>query len=239
MQGRNETSNMDAFHTEMDDLIKGLNKLLLNPDLAQRPGYQHFVNSVRNFSITTQQYLNQQRKATPARKHIARVNSPAIQDDPSSLVVYIDGACRNNGKPNARAAYGIFFGFSSEYNAYGTLDPYENQTSTRAEIEAMKQALDIVAHITENDQKITTVTFVSDSVYLVNSLTIWMGKWIRSGGIGSNGRRVAYFSLLRSLGKRMLNLKNRHGHVQCQMCHIPRKKNREADALANYALERI
>jgi ribonuclease HI len=50
----------------------------------------------------------------------------------TSVVAYIDGACRNNGMPGARAAYGVYFGPESPYNANGLLPDGVEQTSTRA-----------------------------------------------------------------------------------------------------------
>jgi ribonuclease HI len=54
--------------------------------------------------------------------------------DEHSMVVYIDGACRNNGSPTARASYGVYFGPDSPHNCYGLLPDSSPQTSTRAEI---------------------------------------------------------------------------------------------------------
>jgi hypothetical protein len=58
------------------------------------------------------------RLSDPAEDPCSRPNTPI---DPSSLVVYIDGACRGNGTASARASYGVFFGPGSPHNAKGTL----------------------------------------------------------------------------------------------------------------------
>lgn len=39
-----------------------------------------------------------------------RINSPDIKDESVWDVVYSDGACKNNGKPNAIAGVGVWFG---------------------------------------------------------------------------------------------------------------------------------
>ena len=69
--------------------------------------------------------------------------------DASSVVVHIDGACRNNGRRNARAAYGVYFGPDSRYNASGLLDPFLPQTSIRAEIEALAKAVEITSALSK------------------------------------------------------------------------------------------
>lgn len=69
---------------------------------------------------------------------------PSPTPNQHTMVVHIDGACRNNGKPNARAAYGVYFGPGSPHNTQGLLAASLPQTSTRAEIEALGQALDVI-----------------------------------------------------------------------------------------------
>ncbi|KAJ0109010.1 hypothetical protein J7T55_005558 [Diaporthe amygdali] len=68
-----------------------------------------------------------------------------IEVDNMTVVVSIDGACRDNGKPTARASWGVFFGPGSRFNSSGRLSPSCPRTSSRAEIEALSIASGISA----------------------------------------------------------------------------------------------
>ena len=56
--------------------------------------------------------------------------------------VYTDGACQNNGKPDARAGFGIWFGEDDERNTSESFTG--QQTNNRAELLAIVKALTIL-----------------------------------------------------------------------------------------------
>lgn len=62
--------------------------------------------------------------------------------EPSKLIVYTDGACTNNGKANAKAGVGVYFGDDSPYNISCRL--LGTATNQRAEITAVLKAMQIV-----------------------------------------------------------------------------------------------
>ncbi|KAK2610245.1 hypothetical protein N8I77_003694 [Diaporthe amygdali] len=74
-----------------------------------------------------------------------------IEVDKMTVVVSIDGACRDNGKPMARASWGVFFGPGSRFNSSSRLSPSCPQTSSRAEIEALSQAIDSIRDISRGN----------------------------------------------------------------------------------------
>jgi len=167
------------------------------------------------------------------------VSKPNPIPDDMTLVVHIDGACRSNGRPTARASYGVYFGPNSPYNWKGLLDESLPQTSTRAEIEALVQALPMIVVITHFDRRLTRVKIATDSSFLVKAISQWIERWIKNGGVGSNGRQVAHFQVLRYLHKQLDRIGNGINGVgrEIQLWHVPRNMNREADALANKALD--
>ena len=58
------------------------------------------------------------------------------------IVVYTDGACVNNGKPDARAGYGVYFGEGDKRNVS---ESYKGpQTNNVAELLAIIRALTIL-----------------------------------------------------------------------------------------------
>lgn len=165
-------------------------------------------------------------------KHVSQLQIKVIANPlpfpiPSSMVVYIDGACRNNGTSSARASYGVFFGPGSPYNNHGLLPSSLPQTSTRAEIEALAQALSIISEITANDFSLSEIKIATDSNFLVDAMSKWIEGWIENDGIGSNGTQVAHFDTLKQLHEKLDHMEySDDGGVEVHFWHIPRELNR-------------
>ena len=163
---------------------------------------------------------------------------PDLIDLASTIVVNIDGACRDNGKPSARASYGVYFGPGSRYNSSGRLESSIPQTSTRAEIEALSKCLDTIREITDKDFKLSEIKIVTDSKYLVDSFTRWIEDWAENDGCSEQGKKIAHFDTLHAIHKRLDEMEyGDDGGIECQFWLQPRELNREADALANAALD--
>ncbi|OLN87492.1 Ribonuclease H1 [Colletotrichum chlorophyti] len=162
-----------------------------------------------------------------------------IIPDRGHFVVYIDGACRDNGKSAARASWGVYFGPGSRHNRCGLLRPDLPQTSSRAEIEALSQALDIIHGIVSRDYSLQHIKIATDSEYLAKSMALWMEEWIENDGLNSKGRRVVHFEKLKEIYERLEELTyGDDGGLEFLFWPIPREENREADRLANEALDR-
>ncbi|KAI4661332.1 uncharacterized protein J4E79_005145 [Alternaria viburni] len=169
-------------------------------------------------------FYNPEKSISQLRMKIVSKPNP-IPDD-TTLVVYID----------ARASYGVYFGPNSPCNWKGLLDESLPQTSTRAEIEALVQALPMIDLITHLNWRLYRIIIATDSSFLVKALSQWMKHWIERGGVGSNGRQVAHFKIMKWMYD-WLNRWEDKGQGEIQLWHIPREMNREADALANKALD--
>jgi ribonuclease HI len=182
-------------------------------------------------------FYNTDKKISQLRMKVRSKPDPV--PDETSLVVFIDGACRNNGHPTARASYGVYFGPNSPHNTRGLLHESLPQTSTRAEIEAFSRALAIVREITDVDLKLSSIKVATDSSFLVNAMSKWMERWIEDDGVGSNGRQVAHFKVLKQLHETLdyMEYSDEAGGREVQFWHVPRDMNQEADALANMALD--
>ncbi|XXG99965.1 hypothetical protein Hte_006306 [Hypoxylon texense] len=162
----------------------------------------------------------------------------AIELDKKTVVVSIDGACRGNGTPSARAAWGVYFGPNSPHNACGLLDPALPQTSTRAEIEALSQALEIIRTISADDYSMLEFRIRTDSDYLVKTMSQWIEGWIENGGRKARGGPVAHFHVLKDIHERVDEMTyGDQGGMHFMFWHVPRTQNSEADALANRALD--
>lgn len=162
----------------------------------------------------------------------------AIELDKLTAVISIDGACRGNGTPSARAAWGVYFGPGSPYNANGLLDPGAPQTSTRAEIEALSQAARIIREEIAPTFSVLEFYIMSDSSFLVSAMSEWIGGWIESDGRGSNGRPVAHYEILREIHELLDEMTyGDDGGMHFKFWLVPREDNRNADALANRAFD--
>lgn len=162
----------------------------------------------------------------------------AIEVEKWSLVVSIDGACRDIGTPMARASWGVFFGPGSRFNSSGWLSPSCPQTSSRAEIEALSQAIDAIKVITHGDRTLLEIKIRSDSEYLCQAMSMWVGGWIKNDGLKQNGQPVAHFEKLKEIHEAIDEMvRGCLVGMQLQFWHVPRGENREADALANSALD--
>ena len=85
--------------------------------------------------------------------------------------VYTDGACTNNGKPDARAGFGIWFG---EDDTRNTSEFFTGpQTNNRAELLAIIKALTILRKEIEEGRPIMVY---SDSSYSIRCCTTYGEK---------------------------------------------------------------
>ena len=90
--------------------------------------------------------------------------------------VYTDGACVHNGRPNAKAGVGVYFGKNDPRNVSERL--VGEQTNNRAELTAILKVFSIMGkEILRGD----AIIIYTDSEYSINCLTIWGKKWASLG----------------------------------------------------------
>jgi ribonuclease HI len=85
--------------------------------------------------------------------------------------VYTDGACSNNGKPNALAGIGIFFGTGDTRNVSKKIEG--KQTNNTAELSAIIETYFIIENDIANGKKIAIVT---DSEYAIKCVSSYGEK---------------------------------------------------------------
>lgn len=141
-----------------------------------------------------------------------------------TTVVYTDGASSNNGKSNARAGYGVYWGDNDPRNVSARLQG-ERQTNQRAEASAVNHALE------QSKNGKEPLEIMTDSQYVINAATVWSKKWVEKGWKSTNGAEVQN----RDLFEKMLYLINsREGEVK--FTYVPGHKgvdgNEKADKLA-------
>ncbi|KAI1454939.1 ribonuclease H-like protein [Annulohypoxylon moriforme] len=215
-----------AASTDNDDLVDQLGNViyrLFNPDLT--PIYKHVP---RHYLVL----YNFNKQVSQLQFIHPHYNEYRLNE--SSLVIYIDGTCRSSGTPSAQGAWGVFVGEKSCWNRGGLLHCMLPQTSSRAELEALSQALDVVEEIHINHPELTEVRIASDSMYLVNTIAIWIWEWKQNGGIMTNRRKAKHYSDICEIHDRLERMWSRGCTVKFwynQHC-----MNRGANELADRAL---
>ena len=139
-----------------------------------------------------------------------------LEDDYDTPTYFVDGACKNNGLENAKAACAYFSGRSC-YNSWE--DPATTPTNNTAELGAILGALGKARKQKENHIKILT-----DSQYAVNAIN---GNWRKR-----NGEEVANLQLLKRIQRKMRGMR-------VDILHISREKNQIADRLAKEKLSQL
>ncbi|KQS70910.1 uncharacterized protein Dere_GG26481 [Drosophila erecta] len=144
--------------------------------------------------------LNRKRKGTHSsdnRNKIPRHASQVIEaaglkqvgafqfeiDAEGYVIVYTDGSCIGNGRPDACAGYGVYFGKNHQLNAAKPVEGRvtNNVGEIQAAIYAIKTAIDL------GIQKLCIST---DSHFLINSITLWVTGWKNRGWTLKNNQPV-------------------------------------------------
>ncbi|CAL2033518.1 unnamed protein product [Caenorhabditis brenneri] len=151
---------------------------------------------------------------------------------PEPLHIYTDGCALRNGQPGAKGGWAIVYEFGNFKNDKGHSD-IGYQTNNRYELEAIKQAL---LQSLKSGGKYD-VTIFTDSMYAINSITLWIEKWKQNGWRNSQGMPV-HNDLLIQIIDIMINFIRKKGgsvkfvHVEA---HKGNQWNDEADRLAKIA----
>lgn len=145
--------------------------------------------------------------------------------------VYTDGACMHNGKKNAKAGYGVYFGEGDSRNL-SCIVSGTTHTNNVAELMAIIKGLEtIIATIAETE----TVALVTDSEYCIRCLTTY--------GQGQEKKEWSQDIPNRDLVRRVYELYK--GAPNVQVYHIDAhtskeddhsRANDEVDKLANKAI---
>lgn len=164
-------------------------------------------------------------------------------DEQHSLIVAVDGACRKNGRPGARAALGIFFGEGSPWNRSELL-PLCDATSQRAELCAVLRTLELLrdqisyiwSRAVTAQKNLNRVIIKSDSDYMVQSMTRYINKWVENDYTNARGQPVHNQDLFKKI-MAMIHKLDEEKNTKVLFWGVGRKYNQEADRLANAAFD--
>lgn len=162
--------------------------------------------------------------------------------DKGFWVVAVDGACRGNGTSNSIASYGVYFAPNSPFNEYGLLPVDTPQTNQHAEIyaatKAMKKITEFIASDEAKNLRLMAdhkLIFMTDSAYLVDSISKHIYKWLNNGFRNSKWKPVGNRQAFESLHSLITDMEETGMEIQFWL--VPREKNQDADRLAYRALD--
>ncbi|XP_017837505.1 ribonuclease H1 [Drosophila busckii] len=145
-------------------------------------------------------------------------------DSGGYVIVYTDGSCLNNGRTNACAGFGVYFGDDHELNAAKPVlgRVTNNVGEIQAAIYAIKTALDL---------GIEKLSICTDSQFLINSITMWVPGWKRRGWRLKNNEPVKNVADFKELDELLQNdeIRVKWNYVEA---HKGIKGNEMADKLA-------
>ena len=144
--------------------------------------------------------------------------------------VYTDGACSNNGKDNALAGIGIFFGINDNRNISKKIEG--KQTNNTAELRAIIETYNIIENDILNGKKIA---IVSDSEYVIKCVSSYGEKcYKKCWNVDIPNKdlvKIAY-----EMYKDKLNIQFIHIKAHTNNTDIHSFGNDNADKLANIAI---
>jgi len=144
--------------------------------------------------------------------------------------VYTDGSCSNNGRENALAGIGVFFGINDNRNISKKIEG--KQTNNTAELSAIIETY----HIIENDiLNGKQIAIVSDSEYAIRCVSSYGEKCYKKGwNVDIPNKELVKTAY--EMYKDKLNIKFIHIKAHTDNTDIHSFGNDNADKLANIAI---
>ena len=157
-------------------------------------------------------------------------NEKQVVDFIPEYYVYTDGACSNNGKNNALAGIGIFFGINDIRNISKKIEG--KQTNNTAELSAIIETYFIIKNDIMNGKKIA---IVSDSEYAINCVSSYGEKcYKKNWNIDIPNKELVKSAY--EIFKDKSNIKFIHIKAHTNNTDIHSFGNDNADKLANMAI---
>jgi ribonuclease HI len=159
----------------------------------------------------------------------SNIETPAIDFIPD-YYVYTDGACSNNGKKNALAGFGIYFGPNDIRNVSKKIEG--KQSNNIAELTAIKDTYDIIKTDIINGKKIA---IVSDSEYSIKCVSSYGEKCHKKNwNVEIPNKELVKYTY--EIYKEQQNIQFIHIKAHTGNTDIHSIGNENADKLANIAI---
>ena len=154
-----------------------------------------------------------------------------LENEP--ICVYTDGGCINNGKPNAHAGIGVYFGENDLRNISQTYKG--KQTNNVAELLAIITALTILKDEIDKGQ---CVMVYSDSSYAIRCCTTYGEKCMKNNWVGAKNKPIPNVEIVKTaynFCKKYPNIEFKHIEAHTGRQDVHSLGNENADMLANSA----
>ncbi|EMD86688.1 hypothetical protein COCC4DRAFT_82768 [Bipolaris maydis ATCC 48331] len=155
-------------------------------------------------------------------------------------IIFIDGACTNNGKPAAKAGVGVAYGNddSSQMSKpiTNTVGSFPLRSNQRVELYAAKSGLEFFSEAHDKDPKSDTKAWIiaTDSEYVIKGMTEWLPRWKRNDWRTTQGSKPANSDLFLALDGILTKHEAENVKVGWVLAHS-REHNKIADRLAKAA----
>lgn len=123
------------------------------------------------------------------------------------IVLFTDGSCLNNGKPSARAGYGIYFP-NKEFENISKKFIIPPITNQRAELYAIFEGLETIFNKESEKNQPTKVTIYTDSKYSINCLTNWIENWKKNGWVSKTKNPIKNLDIIKPIYDILVEHKN-------------------------------
>ena len=167
---------------------------------------------------------------------IIKKSTSKKKEEEEGIKVYTDGACVDNGKPYARAGYGVYFGKNDPRNVSETYKGL--QTNNVAELLAIIKAMTLLK---ENIMNGEVVNIYSDSRYAIRCCTTYGKKCHKNNWVNPNQKNkpipnleIVQVAYIFSKDYKNINFKHIRAHTGLQDEHSIGNEN--ADRLANESI---
>lgn len=159
--------------------------------------------------------------------------NPNYKDFEPDYYVYTDGSCTNNGKDNAKAGYGIYFGDNDERNVSEKV--IGKQSNNTGELLAIIKTFNIIKKDLKKGKKIA---IVSDSIYAIRCATTY-GKKLEKSKWKQNIPNKELVKEIYDIYNGVDNIRFIHIMAHTGKKDIHSIGNENADRLENMAIGRI
>ncbi|KAJ6192282.1 ribonuclease H-like domain-containing protein [Bipolaris maydis] len=152
-------------------------------------------------------------------------------------IIFTDGACTNNGRPEAKAGIGVAYGNDDKSQLFlpitDVVDEFPLRSNQRAELCAARSGVEFLSKANTQHSEDEAVAWIiaTDSEYVVKRMTEWLPTWKRNGWRTSKGTKPANLDLFIALDDVVMTLEAKN----IRFWHIPRGHNKLADRIAKAA----